>query len=189
MPFDSRAQRESLELGGEAADTRAALTAAYAAKQAELGLGTGADNPYGDAEENRQNLTNTERGIANTAGNSLYAGSTLNARSQARSQFDKNQKAIEGAYSEAQNAYTGGITRTGRDESLGDLGIKEGAIERAAALEPAPLAVGPGRRPSARAGRGRASGPVRVPRQARGMGGLAQMGAGSGVVRRKRGRL
>lgn len=187
MPFDSQAQRESLELGNEAGDTRASLAAKFAAAQDRLGFGGGSANPYSDSAENKQDLTNTNRGIANTAGNSLYAGSTLNARSQARSQYDKNQKAIEGAYSEATDAYTGGLAQTGRDESLGGLAIKEGAIGRAAATEPAPLAVGRGRgRAASKAGRGKAPQPVRVPRQTRGM--IPLMGAGV-VGRRGRGRV
>lgn len=166
MPFDSQAQRESSELGAEGADSRAALAAGYARAQSQLGFGTGASNPYSATAENKTSLTNNQRGIGTTAGNSLYSGSTLNAQSQARSGFDKAQAGIEDEVSQAQGEYTGGIARAARDEQIGQAGIKEGAIERAAASEPKPLGVGRG------TGRGRLTGPregrgVRRPAAAR----------------------
>lgn len=179
MPWDSRAQRESGELGNEAADTRASLAARYAAAQNDLGFGSGASNPYSKSAENKTNLTNDQRGVANTAGNQLYAGSTLNAQSQARGQYDKSQKQIEEAIAEAQNANTSGTAKTGRDEALGQNAIREGAIGRAAASEPQPLAVGSGRK-GAVSGRGRVGGPgrdgrnVRRPGQARTMNAQAR---------------
>lgn len=172
MPWDSQAQRESGELGNEAADTRASLAAQYAKAQSALGFGSGASNPYSASAENKTNLTNTQRGIGTAAGNSLYSGSTLNAQSQARSGYDKTQKGLEGEFSEAQNDYTGGVARTARDESLGRSAIREGAIGRAAASEPQPLGV--------RSGRGRIGGPgrdgrnVRRPAQARAMNARAR---------------
>lgn len=152
-PFDARALRESAGLTAEGADQRAALQAAYNKAQSRLGLGTGAANPYGASAENKENLTNVTRGILNTAGNSLYSGSTLNATRAARSTYDKAQKRIEDEYAEAQNRYTGGVAGTARDEAIGQAGIKGEAIERAAATEPAPLA--PGGRRRSRTGRGR----------------------------------
>jgi len=173
MPWDSQAQRESGELGNEAADTRASLAAGYAKAQNELGFGSGASNPYSRSAENKTRLASNQRGITNTAGNQLYAGSTINKQSAARSSYDKNQKALEASYSEAQNAYTRGVAKTSRDESLGRSAIREGAIGRAAASEPEPLGVGSGRRRGVSRGRGRISGPgrdgrnVRRPQQAR----------------------
>jgi hypothetical protein len=173
MPWDSTAQRESAQLGNEAADTRSNLGAGYARAQNELGFGDGASNPYSRSAENRDLLASNKRGITNTAGNQLYAGSTLNKQSAARSEYDKTQKGLEDSFSEAQGAYTRGVAQTARDEQLGQLGIKEGAIGRAAASEPAPLAVGGGRRPGVARGRGRApTGPregqnIRRPGQAR----------------------
>lgn len=176
MPWDSQAQRESGELGNEAADTRASLAAKYAAAQSELGFGSGAGNPYSKAAENKTQLDSNQRGITNTAGNQLYAGSTINKQSDARSSYDKNQKALEDSYAEAQGAYTRGAAQTGRDESLGQQAIREGAINRAAATEPEPLGVGGGGRRAGVAkprGRGRVGGPgadgrnVRRPGQAR----------------------
>lgn len=173
MPWDSQAQRESGELGNEAADTRASLAASYAKAQSELGFGSGAGNPYSRSAENKTQLESNQRGITNTAGNQLYAGSTINKQSGARSAYDKNQKALEDSYNEAQNAYIRGVAKTGRDESLGQNAIREGAINRAAASEPEPLAVGGGRRKGVVRGRGRIGGPgadgrnVRRPGQAR----------------------
>lgn len=149
MPFDAQAQRESAELGAEGADTRAALAASYANAQSKLGFGAGATNPYGATEENKTQLENAQRGVANTAGNSLYAGSTLNAQSQARRAYDKAQTRTAEEINTAQNENTGGVTATTRDVALGEAGIKEGSIKRAEATEPAPLGVGRGR------GRGR----------------------------------
>lgn len=198
MPWDSTAQRESGELGNEAADTRASLAASYAAAQSDLGFGSGASNPYSRSAENKTNLASNQRGITNTAGNQLYAGSTLNKQSDARSEYDKTQKALEGSYSEAQDAYTRGVAKTSRDESLGQNAIREGAIGRAAASEPEPLGVGAGggRRRGAVRGRGRApSGPgadgrnVRRPSQARNMNARARAINTRVNSRRGRGRV
>jgi len=178
MPWDSQAQRESGELGNEAADTRASLAAQYAKAQSDLGFGSGASNPYSASAENKTQLTNDQRGITNASGNQLYAGSTANAQSSARGAYDKTQKGLEDTFSEAQGAYTGGLAKTGRDESLGQSAIREGAIGRAAASEPASLGVGGGR--GRGRGRGRVGGPgrdgrnVRRPGQARAMNAQAR---------------
>lgn len=158
MPWDSRAQRESSELGNEAADTRVALGAAYDRTQRRLGFGVGAGDPYSAVEENKRRLTSNQRGIGTTAGKQLYSGSTLNARSQARRGYDKTQKGLEEELAEAQADYARGTAQTTRDEQLGGTGIKEGALERAAATTPKPLGVGRGRGRNARKpsrGRGR----------------------------------
>lgn len=198
MPWDSTAQRESGELGNEAADTRASLAAGYAKAQSELGFGSGASNPYSRSAENKDTLASNQRGITNTAGNQLYAGSTLNKQSGARSDYDKNQKALEDSYAEAQSAYTRGVAKTGRDESLGQNTIREGAINRAAASEPEPLGVGGsgGRRKGVTRGRGRVSGGpgrdgrnVRRPGQARTMNSQARAINSRVSGRRGRGRV
>jgi hypothetical protein len=150
LPIDSQAVRESSQLGGEAADTRATLAARFTAAQNNLGFGSGADNPYSATAENKRALAADQRANLNTAGNSLYSGATLNASRQARGRYDRNQKAIEAKASEAQGDYTRGAEQTAREEATGNLGIKEGAISRAAATEPPSLAVGGRRR-----GRGR----------------------------------
>lgn len=165
MPTDSTAQRESAQLGAESGDQRAAIKASYDAAQAALGFGSGADNPYSATGENKTALTNNTRGVGTTAGNSLYSGSTLNAQSQVRSTYDKNQAGINADVASAQTDYTGGLARNARDEAINSAAIKEGALERAAASEPAPLGVG-------RTGRGRLNGPkegtnVRRPTAAR----------------------
>jgi hypothetical protein len=196
-PFDSQAQRESAELGNEAGDTRASLAAKYASAQNELGFGSGAANPYSRSAENKTDLANNTRGITNTAGNQLYAGSTANKQSATRSEYDKNQKALEDSYAEAQSAYTRGVAQTGRDEALGDAQIKEGAINRAAESEPAPQAVGAGRgRKAVVRGRGRVAGPgadgrnVRRPNQARANNAKArQINARVNARNRGRGRV
>lgn len=151
MPFDSQAARESAELGNEGADTRASLLDQYSRAQHQLGFGEGASDPYADTGLNKQRLQSDQRGVANTAGNSLYAGSTINARREAASRYDRRQKEIDENVAEAQTDFARGETQTARDEAVGQTGIKEGAIERAAASEPQPLA--PRRR-----GRGRAGG-------------------------------
>lgn len=153
MPFDSRAARESAELGNEAADTRASLVSQYNRAQHELGFGIGSEDPYAAAALNKEKLANERRGVANTAGNSLYAGSTINAQRQAASGYDRRQKEIEQNIAEAQTDFAQGQAQTARQEATGNTAIKEGAIERAAASEPQPLA--PGRR---RRGRGRGPG-------------------------------
>lgn len=165
MPTDSQAQREEAGLGAESADARATIKANYDAAQSQLGFGSGADNPYGATGENKKALTVGTRGVGTTAGNSLYSGSTLNAQSQVRGAYDKTQAGINEDVASAQNDYTGGLARNARDEALGKAGIKEGALDRAAASEPAPLGVG-------RTGRGRLNGPkegtnVRRPAAAR----------------------
>lgn len=160
MPFDSTAERESGELGNEAADERAYLAARYAAAQHELGFGVGASDPYSKAAENLRGYAADRRGTLNGAGNQLYSGSTANALSEGRGRYDRNRDAIGDAATRAQNAYTSGIAQTGRQEALGNARIASGAIERAAKTEPAPLAVGRG----VGRGRGRRPTPGTAPR-------------------------
>ncbi len=155
LPYDSQAQRESGTLGNEAADTRASLAAAYNRAQSQLGFGIGADSPYAASALNRDRLASNQRAAVNGSGRQLYAGSTLNKQSAARSQYDRNQKQIEDESAEAQTDYTGGISRTRRDELLGKAQITAGAIERAAASDPQPLGVGRGRGRGVARGRGR----------------------------------
>jgi hypothetical protein len=190
MPWDSTAQRESGALGNEAADTRAGLAAGYARAQSDLGFGSGADNPYSQSAENKTLLDSNKRGITNTAGNQLYAGSTINKQSAARSEYDKTQKGLEASYADAQSAFNRGNAQTTRDEELGRAAIKEGAISRAAASDPEPLGVGGGRRAGVARGRGRvAARPgqegqnIRRPNQAR------QLNARARQIRRGRGRV
>lgn len=171
MPWDSQAQRESAELGNEGADTRASLASRFDRTQRDLGFGTGAGDPYSAAAENKTQLTNTQRGIMNTAGNQLYAGSTANAQSAARTSYDRTQKSLESSFADAQADFTRGTAQTTRDEQLGIAGIKEGAIGRAAASEPAPLGVGRGR---GRVGAIREGRNVRRPAQARAMNSQAR---------------
>lgn len=190
MPWDSQAQRESGALGNEAADTRASLGAGYDRAQRELGFGVGADNPYSHSAENKSLLAANKRGITNTAGNQLYAGSTINKQSAARSNYDKRQKQLEDSFAEAQSAYNRGIARTSRDEALGQAAIKESAIGRAAASEPEPLAVGGGRRQGrSRSRRGRITElrNVRRPQQARQLNARAR-NINARINRRNRGR-
>jgi hypothetical protein len=168
-PWDSTAQRESAELRNEGADTRASLAAKFAAAQNQLGFGSGASNPYSQAAENKTNLTNEQRGVTNAAGNQLYAGSTANAQSAARSQYDKTQKGLEDSYAEAQNADTRGQAQSVRDEQLGQAAIREGAIERRAATAPPPLGVRAGGR-----GRIRERQNVRRPARARALNAQAR---------------
>lgn len=167
MPFDAQAQRESAELGNEAADARAAQFGNYTSAQSELGFGLGTENPYSQVAENRRGLAANQRGIVNTAGNQLYSGSTLNARSEARSGYDRSQKAIEDKIAQAQADYNQGQAQTTRDEQTGLVGIKAEAVDRAAAAEPAPLGVG-SRRPTR--GRGRVGGAPVGNRRNRGRG-------------------
>jgi hypothetical protein len=127
-----------------------ALAANYNRAQSELGFGMGADNPYAASTLNRDQLSTNQRGIVNGSGRQLYAGSTLNKQSAARSQYDRNQKQIEDKIAEAQSGYASGTAQTARDEALGVQGIKEGAIERRAASKPAPLRVRGGRAPRGR---------------------------------------
>jgi hypothetical protein len=175
MPWDSQAQRESAELGNEGADARSSLSSSYDRAQRQLGFGAGADDPYSATAQNKTTLANNQRGVSTTAGNQLYSGSTANAQSAVRSEYDKRQKGLEDEFAQAQADYTGGVARTTRDEQIGVGGIKEGAIGRAAASEPAPLGVGRGRAP----GRGRPGGiresrNVRRPAQARAMNAQAR---------------
>ena len=165
MPWDAQAQREATGLRNEAGDTSATLAARYNRAQQELGFGAGASNPYSQAAQLQKGFEANKRGITNTAGANLYAGSTVNAQSAARSQYDTGQKKLEDSYAEAQSAYNRGQARTQRDLAQGEAQIKEGAIGRAVASEPQPLAVGRGRRAGPPIIRERRN--VRRPRQAR----------------------
>ena len=166
MPWDSQAQREAAELGNEAGDARASLGAEFNRTQQELGFGAGADSPYSQAAMLKEQRDIGQRTIMNTAGNQLYAGSTGNQQSANREQYDVGQKQLEDSFAAAQSDFTRQMGSTQRDEQLGLGGIKEGAIGRALASEPAPLAVG-GRGAVGR-GRGRIGEGqnIRRPRQA-----------------------
>ena len=155
MPWDSQAQRESAELGAESADARTGLAAGFDRAQRELGFGAGAGDPYSLAAQNKTALASNQRGITNASGNQLYAGSTANAQSSARSEFDKTQKGLEDEFAQAQTAFNQGTARTARDEQIAQAGIKEGALERRLATDPRPLGVGGPRGRPARGGRGR----------------------------------
>lgn len=165
MPIDSRASREAAELGNEASDTRVGLAAKYDRAQRKIGFGAGEGDPYTLKADNSQNLDSANRGIGTTAGNSLYSGATLNARSAARSNYDRNQKSIEESQAEAESDYATGNARTTRDEQTLGAGIKEGSIERRIATEPAPLAAGEKRR-----GRGRPGQPPQPTKPKKGRG-------------------
>lgn len=189
MPWDSTAQRESAALGNEAADTRVGLAASYDRAQRELGFGVGADDPYSRSAENKTTLESNKRGITNTAGNQLYAGSTANKQSAARSSYDKVQKGLEDSFADAQASYARGQARTTRDEQLGNAAIKEGAIGRAAASEPEPLGVGSGgRRAGVSRGRGRVGGPGADGRNVRRPGQARRLNAQARAINAKRGR-
>lgn len=149
IPIDAKGAREAAELGNEGSDTRVGLAANYDRAQRQLGFGVGAGDPYTAEAENKDQLANRNRGIGTTAGNQLYSGATLNARSAARSTYDKNQKDLEEKEAQASTDYTTGMARVGRDEQTGATGIKQESIERRAATEPPPLAAGK------RRGRGR----------------------------------
>lgn len=168
MPWDSTAQREASGLGNQAADARVDLRANFNRAEQELGFGAGANNPYSQAAQLKEQHTANARGITNAAGNQLYAGSTANQQSAARQDFDAGQKQLEDTYAQAQGAYATGTARTDRDFSEGMGAIKEGAIGRALASEPEPLAVGGGQgRGRGRAGVGAEGRNIRRPAQAR----------------------
>jgi len=144
MPYDSTAEREGAELGNEAGDTRAQLTNQFVRAQEDLGFGAGATNPYSSAALLARERAASQRGNLNTAGNSLYAGSTLNAARETETRYDEGRKKLEASYDRARTDYEQGGQETERDYKLGLAKIKEGALNRALEREPAPVA--PGRR-------------------------------------------
>ena len=169
MPWDSQAERESAELGNEAADTQTSLGADYERFQRELGFGVGADNPYSQVAQLKERRDNNRRGTLNTAGNQIYAGSTVNRLRGANRQYDVGYQQAQDQFAQAQAAYGRGVGSTQRDTQQGLSRIQEGALNRKVASEPQPLAVpnrgrGRGRgaaRPTLRGGRRR---PNRRPR-------------------------
>lgn len=166
MPWDSTAQREASGLGNEAADTRATLSNRWQQQQEEMGLGEGASNPYSHASQLARERDNNQRGVVNTAGNNLYSGSTVNAQRQTERQYDEGFNQLTAAYDRNKAAYERGTGKTDRDYQLGMAAIKEGALNRALASEPQPLAPGGGagaRRAGvvARPGRGGRRAPAR----------------------------
>jgi len=141
MPWDSQAERENAELGNEAGDTRTQLASDYQRSQEELGFGAGADTPYSQAALLKDRREATRRGIMSTVGNQLYAGSTVNAQRGTQRQYDIGYQQLQDSLARDQAAYNTGVGRIQRDEQLGLGGIKEGALNRAVASEPQPLAV------------------------------------------------
>lgn len=144
MPYDSTAEREGAELGNEAGDTRAQLTTKFLRSQEDLGFGAGATNPYSSAAQLARERDAAQRGTLNAAGNSLHAGSTLNATRETAQRYDEGRKALEQSYDRSRTDYESGGQQTERDYQLGLAKIKEGALNRALEKEPAPIA--PGRR-------------------------------------------
>ncbi len=146
MPWDSQAERESAELDNEAGDTRTQIASDYQRSQEELGFGAGADDPYSQAALLKERREASRRGIMATAGNQLYAGSTVNAQRGTQRQFDIGYQQLQDTAARDQAVYNTGTGRIQRDEQLGLGAIKEGALNRAAASEPPPLAAGNGKR-------------------------------------------
>lgn len=151
LPFDSQAERESAELGNEAADTRASLRSSFQQSQEESGLGEGASNPYSHAAQLARERDAAQR--LSGVGNRLYAGSTVNKLRYAAGHYDEGMKQLEAGQDRAQADYLRGTGQTNRDYQLGISKIKEGAINRALATEPAPLAPGRRRAPARRTAR------------------------------------
>jgi hypothetical protein len=152
MPFDAQAQRESGELGLERSSALANLSTARQTEQEESGLGAGGSSPYSAAALLKRQRDNGQRGVLTTAGNQLYSGSTLNKSRAVGRNYDEGMKQLEAQDARAQAAYERGTAETNQAYQLGSGGIKEGAIKRAEATEPPPLAAGRGR------GRGRGRG-------------------------------
>lgn len=142
LPWDSAAQRESSELGNQAADTRASLANRFQRQQEEIGLGEASDNPYSHAAQLARERDNAQRAVTTTAGSNLYAGSTVNAQRQVLGQYDEGLKRLEGSYDQAKADYEGGTQRTQRDYQQGLAAIREGALRRFLQTEPTPIAPG-----------------------------------------------
>jgi hypothetical protein len=167
-PWDARAEREATETGLEHEEAGTDLAAKRRSEQEQSGLGpAGADNPYSDAAMLKRQREAGSRGQLNTAGNQLYAGSTLNAQDQIASTYDQGFNALTAADAAGQAAYERGKNTANKGYELGLAKIREGALDRVLQSEPAPLAVGPG---GGRGGRRvvRRSAPSRSPNGAAG---------------------
>jgi len=142
MPFDSQANREGSELDFESAEASNDLGATRRAEQEQSGLGDEfANNPYSDAAMLKRQRDASSRGALNTAGNSLYSGSTLNRQSEIASRYDQGYQDLTAADARGAAAYQTGTDTAARSYQLGLGKIKEGAINRALESEPAPQAV------------------------------------------------
>jgi hypothetical protein len=153
LPWDSTAERNSGSLLRERNDAVTGGAADWQGQQEELGLGAGAGNPYSKMATlgNQRDIGN--RAVRNSAGNQLYAGSTVNASRGVASAYDRGRQSIEAAFARGQAAYEQRKreAETGYESGLGEL--QEGALNRAIAQTPqaAPL----GRRKRRQRGRGR----------------------------------
>jgi hypothetical protein len=84
----------------------------------------------------------SSRGQLNTAGNSLYSGSTLNRQAEIASAYDQGYNALTAKDAQQAATYQRGTNENNREYELGIDKIKEGALNRALESEPAPLATG-----------------------------------------------
>jgi hypothetical protein len=142
-PWDSQAEREQSEAGFEKAQTTADLAGERQAQEEQSGLGpAGADNPYSDAAMLKRQRESSSRGQLNTAGNQLYAGSTINAQRGIQSAYDQSYNQLTATDAQQAAANARGVNTANREYELGLAKIKEGAYNRALETEPAPLAVG-----------------------------------------------
>lgn len=145
LPIDARAIGEESELGLERTSRLADVTAQQRDLEDQYGFGAGASNPYSDAARLARERDAGQRGALNTAGNQIYAGSTINKERGVAAAYDRNRQALEASYNSKQDQLGRTQAETGQAYQLGLGRIKEGALERALSSEPAPLAVGNGR--------------------------------------------
>lgn len=136
-PWDAQAEREWGGGENKYRDKMAGIQGDWAYRQEWYGLG-GASNPYSQAAllQHRHEVDN--RTVMNSAGNQLYAGSTVDRHAAADRTFDVAYKQLEAAYA-AENAKREREEAEARHEWEDEqAAIREGAVGRAEEVEPPP---------------------------------------------------
>jgi hypothetical protein len=170
-PWDAQAERESgagLQAYG---DKYSGLEGDWKSRKEWYGLGE-TNNPYSQASllSHRHEVDN--RAVLNSAGNHLYAGSTVNAHQSADRRFSVGLESLKAAYAaeEARKTREEEAAKHEWEREQGE--IAEGALTRAAEREPPPApepepAPAPAPAPGSGPGKGRRGRGINQNRRAR----------------------
>jgi hypothetical protein len=144
-PWDAQAESEAGEAETAFNTKEAELAGNWTAREGYYGFGAnGANNPYSQASLLATHHEWNERGVLNGAGNQLYAGSTVNAHRQETGRYTTSYGQLLQAYEDEKAAKEREETAAGSayETALKNAGL--GAIGRASATEPEPVAAGGG---------------------------------------------
>jgi hypothetical protein len=137
VPWDAQAERE---FGGgqqKYQDRIGGISGDWQYRQEWYGLGE-KSNPYSQAAllQHRHEVDN--RTVMNSAGLSLYSGSTVNRHASADRSYDVNKEALEAAYAAEEAKVNRELDEAQHEWEDEQAAIREGALGRAEEIEPPP---------------------------------------------------